>query len=321
MLCFSYDSLESISRSISMSMLKIYAVCMLAVLAAGAGLVRAEDKPDHDSEEDTGGIIQSVLKDRSFKTGLTTRGMTGLILTAQPECLLEKGQFLGFRLFSSRLEYMNETTSDIGAAVSWAYGFGRELPIKMFKHIEFSATIPVIMRDESDDTSAGLGDALCSAKVQILEEDTLRPAVPAVGFSASLILPTGSSEFERTDRFGMEAGVMVGKTLMDSMGLTSFKVYGELSGSFIEKDDETDFVLRGNAGMAFPFGMYEDWLVIVEYQNISRSDVNEEDGHVYLLGMQYMEEKFNATLGFVTQYIDDIDEYERKIILMYDMKF
>lgn len=298
-----------------------YMLIIVTGLIVLSGTLFAEDETRPADEDGTGSLISDILQEKSFRTGLSTRGTTGLILTAAPECLASGGQFLGFRVFSNRLKYNSETTTDIGAAVSWAYGFSKDLPLKILKHVEFSATLPVLMRDGPDDSKTGLGDGLFSVKAQILEEDSLRPTVPAVGLLASIIVPTGSSEFEQTEGPGLEAGVMFGKTLTNTADLARFKVYGELRGRVIEKDDTADFMFKADAGMAFPFGMYEDWFILAEYEYTARSDISGENGYVLLVGMQYMEQTFNATIGFITQYLDDIDTYERKIVLMYDVKF
>ena len=61
--------------------------------------------------------------------------------------------------------------------------------------------------------------------------------------------------------------------------------------------------------------------MLAEYSFTDRSDLPHEDGYTILLGVQYIEKTYNGTIGFMSRYIDEIEESEGKIIVSYEMKF
>jgi hypothetical protein len=228
---------------------------------------------------------------------------------------------LGLNLFGSEFTRSGIEVQDMGVSVSYSYGLYDKMSKGFIKSVELSASIPFINRKIDDETETGPGEAVITGKLHLLEEDAYRPGIPSIAVLGSLILPTAKEEFERTEGVGLEVGGIIGKTITDSMGLMNFRIYGEVLAGYLERNDEPDFFFRGSAGMAFPVGIHENLFMLAEYGFIERSGVPHEEGYTFLLGVQYVEAGYNGTIGFMSRYMDDIDTYERKFILSYEMKF
>ena len=273
------------------------------------------------AEDLTPEIQQQVLLDQSYVTGLSTRGTTGLIMTARTESLFKGGWMRGINGFGSRMNVNDADIRDFGISVSWAMGLAEEVVWDKFRNLEISANIPILMRNNDEETITGIGEPTVSAKFQVLDEDPMHPAIPSVSLLGSVMLPLARREFETFDTMGLEAGVIVGKTVDNSFDMTSFRVYGELRMVYKDFENDADIFIRGNLGMAFSLAEYSDYYLILEYGLVGKSDKLHENGDIYIVGVQYLKDEFNITAAYKTRFYDFIEEYERSVFLMYDIKF
>lgn len=260
------------------------------------------------------------LREKSYETGLNLRGISGLLLTSRTESIFEEGMFISTNAFFGRSFNTDPSTRNFGFSISWVYGLSNEL-FGPFKNLEISGNIPIIAENSAGDSVAGFGDTFISGKVQVLEEDPLRESVPSFSLLMSFILPTAKKEFKTVDLLGIEAGLLVGKTFFDSSQMVSSKVYGELLTSFITKDREGDLVVKVNIGIVFPVGEFSDYHILVEFGNVSRSDISRENGNTFAVSVRYQGDMHNITAGFIGREYIDLDFQERSLYFMYDIKF
>jgi hypothetical protein len=271
------------------------------------------------SEYVTPELMREIMLEKSYETGLNSRGISGLYLTSQSESIYMNGLFFGAHLSSVTEDYQ---TDDIGMqtlSLVGAYGLTDKFA-GPFKNLEISAKIPIIVRDNPDYSVMGFGETLLSGKLMLLEEDPFRPSVPSLSFIATLILPTAKKEIREVDTVGGEAGVVLGKSFDESSGITNFKVYLELLGRYTSLEDDQDLHAKMNLGLAFPRGGLANSYMNIEYGIKVNSD-NQTDGSIVVVGVRYQKKEFNFSGGLTFSEYDDLERDDRSIYLTYEMKF
>ena len=292
----------------------------IAVILMAAVCCLHADNLNEINEGITTDLMRELLLEKSFKTGLNGRGISGFFLTSSAESIFEKGFFLGGELSNIDAKISGDITRITGISAIGAYGLKHELP-GPFDDLEISGKIPVLYKDDPSDSVLGLGDMLVSVKTGILEEDPFKPTVPAISIIATLMLPTGDDDLEYVDSFGLEGGVILGKTLSDADEEAEFRVNLELLADYISYNDTSDMFFKMNLGMGFPIEGVQDMYLMIELGLVSNSDAHQEDGTVVCAGIRYRKEKYNASLCFMTRSYDDQDRRDNIILASYVRKF
>lgn len=297
-------------------MKRFFLICAFIFFAAGYS---SAQNSFSISEDVTTELMREIMLEKSYETGLTTRGISGLYLTSQSESIYMKGFFVGAHVSVLNEDYPSDDIATQTLSLVAAYGLTDKFA-GPFKNLELSAKLPIVIRDNPDYKVTGFGETLLSAKLMLLEEDPFRPSVPSLSFIGTMILPTAKKEFRITDSLGAEGGVVLGKTFDEPSGITNFKVYLEMLARYTSLDGDRDLNLKINLGMVFPLaGMINSYMNI-EYGMRLNND-NKTDGSILVVGIRYQQKEYNFSGGITFSEYDDINRDDRSVYLSYEMKF
>lgn len=293
--------------------MRIQCLCIVFLLSFSLFPVFPDDL---DSE-----LMQDLLREKRYDSGLTYTGLSGLLLTTSSESLYEGQWLFGVSGFVDRSS-AEAMKGELGFNLVGSWGIWEDAFWGWFKDFEVSIEIPLLLSEMSFDTDGGLGDVIVSGKLQMVREDPLNPDVPSISLVGSMIVPMGSDEFGVVDKGGLELGIVFGATIPDSSGTVDFKVYLELRVAYVDYDTGQDMFRKTNFGISFPLADVPDYFLLLEYASVTKSDKNlEENGNTYLIGIRYQSEDFNMSVGFKTRNYEDLDLIEHKLYIMFDKKF
>ncbi len=298
------NSIQIRSRYMRSLYSAIFCLCFCVISASAAEL---------DSD-----LAEELLLEEKYEKSLTLAGTSGLMLTASTEGLYQGAFFAGFNGFIDRTTLPGDTEADhdFGMNLNVCIGVWDDIfNLGVLRNLELSVNLPAYAEDISEDGRNGTGDAKVTAKVEWLEEDPLKPEIPAISFLLTGIFPTGYEEFRTIEKgsVGVEAGIIFGTKIPDSSERVLFDLYIEFRYSYLEYINlGADSFITSNVGISFPISDVPNTLLIIEWENVSSNDTG-FNGPAYLLGIRYKNSERDITVGFKFRDYEEQDVIERQI--------
>ncbi|MFH1706897.1 MAG: hypothetical protein ABIF71_03145 [Planctomycetota bacterium] len=266
-------------------------------------------------------LMREVRLEQSFRTGLNMRGISGCLLTSRTESVYEGGLIAGVGgMMGSTAMHRMDDMHVFGLTAGVAYGLAHDL-FGSLANLEVSASLPLLVRNDGNEVTTGVGDAIVSVKVQILEEQPLRESVPSISLVLSGILPTGADEFTTVDAFGGEIGLILGKD-MPAYETFGFRVYLEFIAAAINTTDGQDLQLKGNAALVMTLVNHPGYNILLEYGLVEKTAGGVGDSSSLACSGRYLADDMNVTAGFIVTTYDVLEtRIDRQFRIAYERKF